>query len=103
MVLLLNTWTNPADDEVLKEATHRLGTLAEDEARKRDKLVDFIYMNYANGEQPVYERAVSPEDLDRMLQVRDMYDSKKTFQKLWKGGYKLPGNHGHNIRKRDEL
>lgn len=77
--------------------------MADAEARKRSKLADFIYMNYARGEQPVHERAVSPGDLDRMLQVRDAYDPKRTLQKLWKGGFQLPDNHAYNIWNRYEL
>lgn len=103
MVLILVTWTDSADDEVLKATTQRLGALAKEEANKLGKLDPFIYLNYANGEQPVYENAVTPEDLKRMLHVRDMFDPKMTFDKLWKGGYKLPGKNVRNNEDKDEL
>ncbi|KAL7952436.1 hypothetical protein V8C34DRAFT_319041 [Trichoderma compactum] len=50
-------WANPDDDAALEEAAYELGTLAETEARKRGILYYFIYLNYADGNQPVYERS----------------------------------------------
>ncbi|KAJ5559034.1 hypothetical protein N7535_009098 [Penicillium sp. DV-2018c] len=103
MMLILVTWSDPADDRAMEAATDRLGTLAEKEARKNGMLADFIYMNYANGEQKVYERSVTPEDLTRMLQVRDAYDPGRTMEKLWHGGYKLPHEDVHGTGTKDEL
>jgi hypothetical protein len=89
-ILLLVTWTDPADESALKEATNTLGAWGEAEARSRGLLDDFVYLNYANERQRVYERSVTPEDLDKMQEIRKKYDSSGTFEKLWRGGYKLP-------------
>ncbi|KAL0063235.1 hypothetical protein AAF712_009837 [Marasmius tenuissimus] len=89
-ILILITWTDPADEAVMRNATNAFGTWGEEEARRRGILNDFIYLNYANEDQRVYERSVLPQDLNRMRAIRKKYDSSGTFQKLWRGGYKLP-------------
>ncbi|KAL0573032.1 hypothetical protein V5O48_008925 [Marasmius crinis-equi] len=89
-ILILITWTDPADEPVLKEATNTLGAWGEAEASKRGLLNDFVYLNYANEQQRVYERSVTPEDLDKMREIQKKYDSSGTFESLWRGGYKLP-------------
>ncbi|KAB5575414.1 hypothetical protein GE09DRAFT_1215197 [Coniochaeta sp. 2T2.1] len=103
LTLLMITWTNRADDEAMKEATNKLGRLAEDEAHKRGILTAFLYPNYANGEQDIYGRSVTPGDLAKLQQIRNVYDPKGTFQQLWKGGYKIPEKPGQRGRERDEL
>jgi hypothetical protein len=97
------TWKDLADDEAMKEATNELGRWAEREAGERKLLANFTYLNYANGEQSVYERSLTSEDLDKMLKIRDAYDPLKSFQQLWKGGFKLPGTAHHGDVLRDEL
>lgn len=86
----MTTWTEAVDDVEMKDATNAFGAWIENEARKRDLLDDFVYLNYANGEQRVYERSVTAEDLQRLKDIRKAYDSSGAFQRLWKGGFKLP-------------
>ncbi|KAF9266412.1 hypothetical protein L218DRAFT_858105 [Marasmius fiardii PR-910] len=95
-ILLLVTWEDPADEVVMKNATDSLGAWGEAEARKRGVLDDFVYLNYANEDQHIYERSVTKEDLDRLRRVQKAYDSSETFVNLWRGGYKIPmeGYHG---------
>ncbi|KAL7907598.1 hypothetical protein GGI35DRAFT_454455 [Trichoderma velutinum] len=94
-------WANPDDDAVLEEAAYELGTLAEIEARKRGILNDFIYLNYADGKQPVYERSITPGDMEKMREVKKAYDPAGIFDKLWRGGYKLPVE-SHIMSRADE-
>ncbi|KAM0255738.1 hypothetical protein ACHAQJ_005492 [Trichoderma viride] len=82
-------WTNPDDDAALEEMANKLGTSAEAEAQKRNILNSFIYLNYADGKQPFYERSITPYDMERMIRVRKTYDPAGKFDQLWKGGYKL--------------
>ncbi|KAL0572242.1 hypothetical protein V5O48_009724 [Marasmius crinis-equi] len=89
-ILIIITWTDPADEPVIKEATNTLGAWGEAEARRRGLLNDFVYLNYANERQRVYERSVTPEDLDKMREIQKRYDSSGTFENLWRGGYNLP-------------
>ncbi|KAG7093108.1 hypothetical protein E1B28_009393 [Marasmius oreades] len=95
-VLLLVTWDDPADELVMRNATNALGAWGEAEAQRRGLLSQFVYLNYANEEQRIYERAVTKEDLDRLRSVQKSYDPSGTFTKLWRGGYKIPpvGYHG---------
>lgn len=97
------TWTNPEDDEAMKRATDELGKLAEKESRKRGVWTDFVYLNYANKEQNVYQKSLAPEDVTRMIDVRDAYDPKRSLERLWPGGYKLPARQPSWFRASDEL
>ncbi|ESK86560.1 fad binding domain-containing protein [Moniliophthora roreri MCA 2997] len=90
LVPIVSTWTNSRHDEVIEEATNKLGAWAEKEAARRGLLNDFIYLNYANKNQPVYERSMTREDIARMRRTKEMYDSTGIFDKLWRGGFKLP-------------
>jgi hypothetical protein len=74
----------------LEEVAHKLGTSAESEALKRNILNDFIYLNYADEKQPVYERSIAHNDMERMRRVKKAYDPAGIFDQLWRGGYKLP-------------
>ncbi|KAF3066808.1 putative FAD-linked oxidoreductase, partial [Trichoderma lentiforme] len=101
-------WANPDDDAALEEAAYELGTLAETEARKRGILNDFIYLNYADGSQPVYERSVTPGNMEKMREIKKAYDPAGIFDRLWRGGYKLPVERGNMSQtdadnKHDEL
>lgn len=101
-------WANPNDDAALEQAAYELGTLAETEARKRGILNDFIYLNYADGSQPVYERSVTPGDMEKMREIKKAYDPAGIFDTLWRGGYKLPVERGNMSQtdadnKHDEL
>ncbi|KAJ8091406.1 hypothetical protein PM082_015124 [Marasmius tenuissimus] len=102
-ILILVTWTDPADEPAIKEATNTLGAWGEAEARRRGLLNDFVYLNYANGGQRVYERSVTPEDLDKMREIQKKYDPSATFENLWRGGYKLPKKGSNRATGHDEL
>lgn len=96
-------WEDPADDKKMKEATNKLGYLVQKEARNLNLLVNFTYLNYANKDQSVYEQSLTPEDLARMLKIRDKYDPSGVYRTLWKGGYKLPKTYGERDASKDEL
>ncbi|KAF9266401.1 hypothetical protein L218DRAFT_857950 [Marasmius fiardii PR-910] len=94
-ILLLVTWEDPSDELVLRNATDALGAWGEAEARRRGLLADFVYLNYANEEQHIYERSVTEQDLDKMRDLQKAYDPSGTFVKLWRGGYKIPEKSYH--------
>ena len=108
-VLLLATWSDPKDDAVIQDAVSSLGAWAEANGRKRGTLDDFIYLNYANGQQKVYERSVAAEDLDKMRDVQRRYDPSGTLESLWRGGFKIPKKHPNDagaasgVHRKDEL
>lgn len=97
------TWKDSIYDTEMKETTAKFGKLAEKEARRRNLFSNFIYLNYANGEQSVYEQSLTFEDLDKMLEARDKYDPQRIFQGFWRGGFKLPEKPSTKYRVRDEL
>ena len=74
----------------MNQAIRDLGVWSEGVARERGILNRFLYLNYANEEQPVYIRSVSQKDMARMMDVKRKYDAKNTLGRLWIGGFKLP-------------
>ncbi|KAE9390898.1 FAD-binding domain-containing protein [Gymnopus androsaceus JB14] len=90
VVCFLISWKDGANDNVMSQATSKLGAWGEDLARQRGIFNKFVYLNYANDEQSVYTRSVSKEDLLRMKKVKGIYDSDNVLGQLWKGGFKLP-------------
>jgi hypothetical protein len=87
----------------MSEAINNIGSWAEKEGQKRGVLDDFLYLNYANGRQRVYERSVTVPDLERMRQIQRMYDPSGIFDKLWKGGFKVSKKHDEGQTERDDL
>jgi hypothetical protein len=64
-------------------------------------------MNYADGQQPVYERSLSHEEMERMLRVKEEVDSEGLFggggggkRGLWKGGFRLPDRKDGEVEER---
>ncbi|KAL0578861.1 hypothetical protein V5O48_003141 [Marasmius crinis-equi] len=90
LITFITGWKSAADDQVIEETSDKLVAWAEAEASRRGLLNDFVYMNYANKKQHVYERSVTKGDLTRMRNVKERYDSTGTFNRLWRGGFKLP-------------
>ncbi|ESK95421.1 fad binding domain-containing protein [Moniliophthora roreri MCA 2997] len=90
LVLWYALWDNPAHDALIDSAIVGFGESAEELARQRGLLNGFVYLNYANQRQKVYERSVSKDNLAKMIGVREKYDKENVFGRLWRGGYKLP-------------
>ncbi|KAL0566280.1 hypothetical protein V5O48_015734 [Marasmius crinis-equi] len=101
LVLIITAWKNAADDQVMEEAAAKLSAWGEAEASKRGLLNDFLYLNYASKAQPVYERSITKGDLATMRKVKQKYDPTGTFDKLWRGGFKLPQEKTHADREHD--
>ncbi|KAK7460702.1 hypothetical protein VKT23_009419 [Stygiomarasmius scandens] len=74
----------------MSDTTRDLGTWSEETARERGILNNYIYLNYANEEQPVYTRSVSQADMKKMMSVKRKYDAEDILGRLWVGGFKLP-------------
>ncbi|KAJ7119145.1 hypothetical protein C8R44DRAFT_878647 [Mycena epipterygia] len=81
-------WSDPADDEILKEKVHEHWRWSERTARDRGLLHPFIYMNYASDLQDVMA-SVGTENLRQMRRVKSLYDPDNRFAANWKGGFKL--------------
>lgn len=88
-MLILLTWSDPVDDIEMKTVVDTLGAWAEEETRKRDLFDDFIYLNYVNGQQPIYERAVTPIDLERMQNIPTGVRPAGTLPKILERGLQV--------------
>jgi len=84
------TWENAEDDKVIQDTMAEYLKWIEDIAEERGILRPFMYMNYIDSSQPVYESSLAPEDLSKMKEIQATYDPDLVFQKLVPGGYKLP-------------
>jgi FAD/FMN-containing dehydrogenase len=81
-------WVSPEDDEIVKQKTREHLAWAESTARERGLLKPFIYPNYANGIQDIFH-GFGQQNLQKMRQVRDVYDPENVFGRYWRGGFKL--------------
>ncbi|KAL1955951.1 hypothetical protein VTO42DRAFT_7936 [Malbranchea cinnamomea] len=91
LLVLLNTmWANQADDEVVLDAISGIINAIKNEAKARNKLNDFIYMNYASQFQSVVE-SYGPTNHKRLKAVAKKYDPFRVFQTLQPGYFKLDG------------
>lgn len=89
VLLFISSWTDPVDGEEMRTAIGQLEGWSRQEAIEKGLLVDFVYMNYASGEQDALMKSVSADSLSRMLDVQKQYDPGDIFGTLWSGGFKL--------------
>ena len=62
---------------------------ANDAAREMGLLHDFVYLNYANQVQnPI--ATYGAENVERLKEAAERYDSRGVFQRQVPGGFKLP-------------
>ncbi|KAK0201418.1 hypothetical protein DFS33DRAFT_1347142 [Desarmillaria ectypa] len=89
ILMLISSWTDPVDGEEMRNAIRQLAGWSRQEAAERRLLEDFVYMNYASGEQDALMRSIGANSVSRMLDVQKQYDPGKVFGTLWSGGFKL--------------
>lgn len=87
-VLLLAYWKNRSDDDTvvdfMKETLEKMGQ----DAASREKLVPFVYMNYAwTHQDPI--SSYGAENKRKLQQASKKYDPEGLFQKACPGGFKL--------------
>ncbi|KIK51148.1 hypothetical protein GYMLUDRAFT_50717 [Collybiopsis luxurians FD-317 M1] len=82
------SWSNSADDGICAAKVTEYLRLTESIARSRNLLDKFLYMNYANGGQKVYE-GIGNDNYNRMKAIQKVYDPDSLFHCCWKGGFKL--------------
>lgn len=90
MFLIKANWDNAEDDEVIKATMSEYLKWIEETAEERGILRPFMYLNYVDPSQPVYESSLAPEDLARIKEIQASFDPDLVFQKLVPGGTKLP-------------
>lgn len=82
-------WDNAEDDEAVVKVLDQWRDWLESTAEERGLLRKFIYMNYADASQSVYENNLTEEDLRRMKEIQVDYDPDLALRTLIPGGYKL--------------
>lgn len=89
LVLNLNTvWVEESDDAAMQAAVRDVINWGTKEAKRRNVLHPWLYINYALPDQKVYE-SYGKANVDALLKIKNKFDPKNTFGKLWKGGFKL--------------
>ncbi|KAF4588015.1 oxygen-dependent FAD-linked oxidoreductase family protein [Pleurotus pulmonarius] len=89
ILLNLNTvWLEESDDAAMQAAVREVINWGTKEAKKRNVLHPWLYINYALPDQKVYD-SYGKTNVNALLKIKNKFDPKNTFGKLWKGGFKL--------------
>lgn len=88
--ILLQVSVSVKTPELAEWARERAKGLLEDVRAfaGKDRLSDWVYLNYAHGSQQVLE-GYGTENLQKIRDVAAKYDPERVFQKLWPGGFKI--------------
>jgi hypothetical protein len=89
IVELFASWTNAADDALVKGTLHALLGAINTSAKELGVLDRYIFANYAYKDQDVMG-SYGAASLKKLRQVRKQVDPKGIFTKLVPGGYKIP-------------
>ncbi|KAG8743123.1 hypothetical protein FRC11_013997 [Ceratobasidium sp. 423] len=83
------TWERPEDDDGVYAAIDKLMAASTDIAKSQGRLERYIYLNYAgSGQQPI--QSYGPDQVDFLHKVKAEYDPNGVFEKLSRGGFKIP-------------
>ncbi|KZT04891.1 FAD-binding domain-containing protein [Laetiporus sulphureus 93-53] len=82
------TWEDPTLDEVMEDRSRDYLAWAEALARERGLLNRFLYLNYADGHQPIYAQ-IGLDNLEKLQAVKNDYDPDNAMGRLWLGGFKF--------------
>ncbi|CAE6515122.1 unnamed protein product [Rhizoctonia solani] len=89
IVSYLFSWLLPEDDDKVRAAMDKLIAASTDIAKSQGQLGQFIYLNYAStGQQPI--QSYGPVQVEFLRQVKAKYDPNGVFEKLSRGGFKIP-------------
>ena len=81
-------WTLPEDDKVVIDTVETFLARAEEYTKAEGQYKPFVYLNYAlPGQDPI--ASYGERNVKFLRQVSKKYDSKRVFQELVPGGFKL--------------
>ncbi|KEP48542.1 6-hydroxy-D-nicotine oxidase [Rhizoctonia solani 123E] len=83
------TWKRPEDDKQVYAAINQLIAKSTETAKSQNRLERYMYLNYAALDQKVIE-SYGPAQVDYLRVVRSKYDPDRVFEKLLRGGFKIP-------------
>ncbi|KAI3621671.1 fad binding domain-containing protein [Moniliophthora roreri] len=81
-------WDDPALDGPIDKWTQELLAWGAKESKRRGLEVPWLYLNYAQPWQKVYE-SFGPANLKKYKDLKKKFDPENVFGKLWPGGFKL--------------
>ncbi|EEB99975.1 hypothetical protein MPER_00202 [Moniliophthora perniciosa FA553] len=81
-------WDDPALDGPIDKWTQDLLAWGTKESKRRGLEVPWIYLNYAQPWQKVYE-SYGSANLKKYKDLKKKHDPENVFGKLWPGGFKL--------------
>lgn len=82
-------WSSPAADTVAHKIGMSLSRKVEDAAARAKRGAPYIFMNDASYDEPVIA-SYGRENVRKLRAVQRIYDPGEVFQKLVRGGFKLP-------------
>ncbi|CUA67988.1 Bifunctional solanapyrone synthase [Rhizoctonia solani] len=83
------TWALPTDDKEVYAMVDKLIADSTNIARAQDRLAEYMYLNYAGFDQLPLQ-SYGPTQLDFLREVKSKYDPNDVFEKLSRGGFKIP-------------
>jgi hypothetical protein len=89
LINLSTRWDKTEDDDRVMQANANVVRRMEEEAKRRDMVNDYLYMNYASQYQDVI--GSYGDSTERLKSVAKKYDPTAVFQKLQPGYFKLDG------------
>ena len=82
-------WWDAKDDAMAHEATKAIQERIKGAAEEEQKGLEFLFMNDASWDQDVIG-GYGAQNVRRLREVARRYDPQRVFQRLVKGGFKLP-------------
>jgi hypothetical protein len=108
LINLSTRWDKAEDDERVMQANANVVRRMQEEAKRRDMVNEYLYMNYASQFQDVI--GSYGESAEKLREVAKKYDPTEVFQKLQPGYFKLDGapavmegGHPMAVKSRKEL
>jgi hypothetical protein len=89
LINLSTRWDKVEDDERVLRANSNVVRRMQEEAKRRDMVIEYLYMNYASQYQDVI--GSYGESAEKLRAVAKKYDPMEVFQKLQPGYFKLDG------------
>ncbi|KAM7194542.1 hypothetical protein V8F20_007898 [Naviculisporaceae sp. PSN 640] len=88
MMLMTAAYANAADDAVVREGVNGIVQAMKALLRTKGYLIDFVYANYADKSQPVYQ-SWGADSVAKLRAASRKYDPQGVFQKKVSGGLKV--------------
>lgn len=89
LINLSTRWDKVEDDARVMQANANVVRRMQEEAKRRNMVNDYLYMNYASQYQDVI--GSYGESTERLKGIASKYDPREVFQKLQPGYFKLEG------------